>query len=95
MLCRVAPPTSIILCFVLNFIEISHLGLIIFVLFFLQLQHIVSDEICVQVTELYLNESSHSATGGSLLTQSSRTPVETSYQRRAEQLMSDENSFKV
>ncbi|XP_051545084.1 SIN3 transcription regulator family member Aa [Myxocyprinus asiaticus] len=60
-----------------------------------QLQHIVSEEICVQVTELYLNESSHSATGGSLLTQSSRAAAETSYQRKAEQLMSDENCFKL
>ncbi|XP_067235287.1 SIN3 transcription regulator family member Aa [Chanodichthys erythropterus] len=60
-----------------------------------QLQHIVSEEICVQVTELYLSESSHSATGGSLLTQSSRAPAETSYQRKAEQLMSDENCFKL
>uniref|UniRef100_A0A8C2GVA1 Paired amphipathic helix protein Sin3a n=1 Tax=Cyprinus carpio TaxID=7962 RepID=A0A8C2GVA1_CYPCA len=60
-----------------------------------QLQHIVSEEICVQVTELYLSESSHSATGGSLLTQSSRAPAEMSYQRKAEQLMSDENCFKV
>uniref|UniRef100_A0A673JER2 SIN3 transcription regulator family member Aa n=1 Tax=Sinocyclocheilus rhinocerous TaxID=307959 RepID=A0A673JER2_9TELE len=60
-----------------------------------RLQHIVSEEICVQVTELYLSESSHSATGGSLLTQSSRAPVEMSYQRKAEQLMSDENCFKL
>uniref|UniRef100_A0A672PUI2 Paired amphipathic helix protein Sin3a n=1 Tax=Sinocyclocheilus grahami TaxID=75366 RepID=A0A672PUI2_SINGR len=60
-----------------------------------QLQHIVSEEICVQVTELYLSESSHSATGGSLLTQSSRAPAEVSYQRKAEQLMSDENCFKL
>ncbi|XP_073724591.1 SIN3 transcription regulator family member Aa [Misgurnus anguillicaudatus] len=60
-----------------------------------QLQHIVSEEICVQVTELYLNESSHSATGGSLLTQSSRANPEASYQRKAEQLMSDENCFKL
>uniref|UniRef100_A0A672RHJ3 Paired amphipathic helix protein Sin3a-like n=1 Tax=Sinocyclocheilus grahami TaxID=75366 RepID=A0A672RHJ3_SINGR len=60
-----------------------------------QLQHIVSEEICVQVTELYLSESSHSATGGSLLTQSSRAPVEMSYQHKAEQLMSDENCFKL
>ncbi|XP_016393097.1 paired amphipathic helix protein Sin3a-like [Sinocyclocheilus rhinocerous] len=60
-----------------------------------QLQHIVSEEICVQVIELYLSESSHSATGGSLLTQSSRAPAEVSYQRKAEQLMSDENCFKL
>lgn len=55
----------------------------------------MSEEICIQVTELYLSESSHSATGGSLLTQSTRAPAETSYQRKAEQLMSDENCFKV
>ncbi|XP_051978533.1 paired amphipathic helix protein Sin3a-like isoform X1 [Xyrauchen texanus] len=60
-----------------------------------QLQHIVNEEICVHVTELYLNESSHSATGGSLLTQSTRAAAETSYQRKAEHLMSDENCFKV
>lgn len=60
-----------------------------------QLQHIVSEEICVQVTELYLVESSHSSTGGSLLTQSSRAQAEASYQRKAEQLMSDENCFKL
>uniref|UniRef100_A0A3P8R4Y9 Histone deacetylase interacting domain-containing protein n=1 Tax=Astatotilapia calliptera TaxID=8154 RepID=A0A3P8R4Y9_ASTCA len=60
-----------------------------------QLQHIVSDEICVQVTDLYLAESASGATGGSLSTQSSRSSAETIYQRKAEQLMSDENCFKV
>ncbi|XP_015745966.1 paired amphipathic helix protein Sin3a isoform X2 [Python bivittatus] len=60
-----------------------------------QLQHIVSDEICVQVTELYLSESHNSATGGLLTSQSSRSLVETAYQRKAEQLMQDENCFKM
>ncbi|XP_023661955.1 paired amphipathic helix protein Sin3a-like isoform X1 [Paramormyrops kingsleyae] len=60
-----------------------------------QLQHIVSDEICVQVTDLYLSESQNAATGGSLSTQASRAAQEAAYQRRAEQLMSDENCFKV
>uniref|UniRef100_A0A8C1ZUU4 Paired amphipathic helix protein Sin3a n=1 Tax=Cyprinus carpio TaxID=7962 RepID=A0A8C1ZUU4_CYPCA len=60
-----------------------------------KLTDIIVEEICVQVTELYLSESSHSATGGSLLTQSSRAPAEVSYQRKAEQLMSDENCFKL
>uniref|UniRef100_A0A8B9RCQ3 Paired amphipathic helix protein Sin3a n=1 Tax=Astyanax mexicanus TaxID=7994 RepID=A0A8B9RCQ3_ASTMX len=60
-----------------------------------QLQHIVSDEICVQVTDLYLSESSSGSTGGTLSTQSSRTTAETAYQRKAEQLMSDENCFKL
>ncbi|XP_070619725.1 paired amphipathic helix protein Sin3a isoform X2 [Erythrolamprus reginae] len=60
-----------------------------------QLQHIVSDEICVQVTELYLSESHNGATGGLLATQPSRSLVETAYQRKAEQLMQDENCFKM
>ncbi|XP_026565731.1 paired amphipathic helix protein Sin3a [Pseudonaja textilis] len=60
-----------------------------------QLQHIVSDEICVQVTELYLSESHNGATGGLLSSQSSRSLVETAYQRKAEQLMQDENCFKM
>ncbi|XP_070809376.1 paired amphipathic helix protein Sin3a [Pituophis catenifer annectens] len=60
-----------------------------------QLQHIVSDEICVQVTELYLSESHNGATGGLLTSQSARSLVETAYQRKAEQLMQDENCFKM
>ncbi|XP_067327362.1 paired amphipathic helix protein Sin3a isoform X2 [Anolis sagrei] len=60
-----------------------------------QLQHIVSDEICVQVTELYLSESNSGATGGLLSSQASRSLVETTYQRKAEQLMQDENCFKL
>lgn len=62
---------------------------------FPQLQHIVSDEICVQVTDLYLSECANNATGGSQSTQASRGGGETAYQRKAEQLMSDENCFKV
>lgn len=60
-----------------------------------QLQHIVSDEICVQVTDLYLSEFANKATGGSLSTQASRGSAESTYQRKAEQLMSDENCFKL
>ncbi|XP_043933174.1 paired amphipathic helix protein Sin3a-like [Protopterus annectens] len=60
-----------------------------------QLQHIVSDEICVQVTDMYLSESTSGATGGLLATQTSRAVSEAAYQRKAEQLMSDENCFKI
>ncbi|XP_071390370.1 paired amphipathic helix protein Sin3a-like [Centroberyx affinis] len=60
-----------------------------------QLQHIVSDDVCVRVTELYLSESANKATGGTLSTQASRATVEGTYQRKAEQLMSDENCFKL
>ncbi|XP_053898215.1 paired amphipathic helix protein Sin3a-like [Malaclemys terrapin pileata] len=59
------------------------------------LQHTVSDEICMQVTELYLSENSNGATGGLLSSQSSRALVEAKYQRKAEQPMSDENCFKL
>ena len=55
----------------------------------------MSDEICVQVTELYLSECGSRATGGPLATQSSRGTAEGAYQRKAEQIMSDENCFKV
>ncbi|XP_038622994.1 paired amphipathic helix protein Sin3a isoform X2 [Tachyglossus aculeatus] len=60
-----------------------------------QLQHIVSDEICVQVTDLYLAENGNGATGGPLNTQPARALLESTYQRKAEQLMSDENCFKL
>ncbi|XP_077324912.1 paired amphipathic helix protein Sin3a isoform X3 [Lithobates pipiens] len=60
-----------------------------------QLQHIVSDEICVQVTDVYLSESSCNSTGGLLATQASRSLNEANYQRKSEQLMSDENCFKL
>lgn len=60
-----------------------------------QLQHIVSDEICVQVTDLYLSESTNNASGGSFSSQPSRNSAESAYQRKAEQIMSDENCFKV
>lgn len=55
----------------------------------------MSDEICVQVTDLYLAENNNGATGGQLNTQTSRSLLESAYQRKAEQLMSDENCFKV
>lgn len=55
----------------------------------------MSDELCVRVTDLYLSQSTNKATGGALSTQASRATVEGAYQRKAEQLMSDENCFKV
>ena len=60
-----------------------------------QLQHIVSDGVCVRVTDLYLSESANKATGGAASTQASRATAEGVYQRKAEQLMPEENCFKV
>lgn len=64
--------------------------------FFLpQLQHLVTDDVCARVTDMYLSECANKATGGTLSTQTSRATAEGAYQRKAEQLMSDENCFKV
>ncbi|XP_072236154.1 paired amphipathic helix protein Sin3a-like isoform X2 [Leuresthes tenuis] len=60
-----------------------------------QLQHLVSDDVCARVMDVYLSEGASKATGGTLSTQTSRATAEGAYQRKAEQLMSDENCFKV
>ncbi|KAM6943140.1 paired amphipathic helix protein Sin3a-like [Xenentodon cancila] len=60
-----------------------------------QLQHLVTDDVCARVMEMYLSESANKGTGGTLSTQASRATAEGAYQRKAEQLMSDENCFKV
>ncbi|XP_043998562.1 paired amphipathic helix protein Sin3a-like isoform X1 [Gambusia affinis] len=60
-----------------------------------QLQHLVTDDICMRVTDMYLTESAKKATGGAVSTQTSRATAEGAYQRKAEQLMTDENCFKL
>ncbi|MBN3275145.1 SIN3B protein, partial [Polyodon spathula] len=60
-----------------------------------QLQHLVSDDVCLQVVELYLSERRRGAAGGSLTSQCVRAGWETSYQWKAERTMADENCFKV
>ncbi|XP_061526323.1 paired amphipathic helix protein Sin3a-like isoform X1 [Phycodurus eques] len=60
-----------------------------------QLQHLVTDDACARVMDLYLSEIGNKATGGSLPTQASRASAEGTYQRKSEQLMSDENCFKL
>uniref|UniRef100_A0A8C6LRI4 Paired amphipathic helix protein Sin3a n=1 Tax=Nothobranchius furzeri TaxID=105023 RepID=A0A8C6LRI4_NOTFU len=60
-----------------------------------QLQHLVTDDICVRVTDMYLSECANKATGGLVSTQTSRAAAEGAYQRKAEHLMTDENCFKL
>ncbi|KAM9475369.1 paired amphipathic helix protein Sin3b isoform 2-T2 [Clarias gariepinus] len=60
-----------------------------------QLQHLVSDEVCVQVAELYACERRRGAAGGNLSSQCVRAAWETSYQWKAERVMAEENCFKV
>nr|XP_061830842.1 paired amphipathic helix protein Sin3a-like [Nerophis lumbriciformis] len=60
-----------------------------------QLQHLVTDDACTRVMDLHLSEMANKATGGILSTQTSRATAESTYQRKAENLMSDENCFKL
>ncbi|MCJ8734599.1 hypothetical protein PDJAM_G00237210 [Pangasius djambal] len=60
-----------------------------------QLQHLVSDEVCVQVAELYVCERRRGAAGGNLSSQCVRAAWETSYQWKAERVMAEENCFKT
>uniref|UniRef100_A0A6Q2XC52 Paired amphipathic helix protein Sin3b n=1 Tax=Esox lucius TaxID=8010 RepID=A0A6Q2XC52_ESOLU len=60
-----------------------------------QLQHLVSDEVCLQVAELYLAERKRGAAGGNLSSQCVRAGWETSYQWKSERVMAEENCFKV
>ncbi|XP_072320597.1 paired amphipathic helix protein Sin3a-like isoform X2 [Eucyclogobius newberryi] len=60
-----------------------------------QLQHLVSEDVSIRVTDLYLSESPSKATGGALCSQASRSTAEGGYQRKAEQLTAEENCFKL
>lgn len=60
-----------------------------------QLQHMVGDEISQQCTDLFIEETKHNATGGPCATAQSRAIPEANYLKRAEQLLEDENCYKV
>ena len=49
----------------------------------------MSDEICIQVREMFLEESANLAQA------SNRPAAEAAYQKRAEQLMNEENCYKI
>ena len=60
-----------------------------------QLQHLVCDDICVQTLDLYLDEKKLNSTGGPVGTAHQRLNPESAYQRKAEQLLAEENCFKI
>lgn len=60
-----------------------------------QLQHIVCEDSSVQTTELFLEASKVSATGGPCSTAHLRAAQEYSYQKKAESLLTEENIFKI
>ena len=60
-----------------------------------QLQHIVSDEHCILSKQLYLDAKRQQCAGGACSTAVLRATGEHAYQKRAEQLLGDENVYKV
>lgn len=60
-----------------------------------QLQHMVSDDVSQQCTELFLEESKNGATGGPCATAQSRASSEANYLKKSEILLEDENCYKV
>ncbi|XP_055975739.1 paired amphipathic helix protein Sin3b isoform X2 [Sorex fumeus] len=60
-----------------------------------QLHHLVSDDVCLKVVELFVTEKKRGAAGGNLTSRCVRAARETSYQWKAERCMADENCFKV
>lgn len=61
---------------------------------FIQLQHVVQDEVCIQFLDLHEQEMENNATGGAVVSQSRRANAEAAYQRKAEH-MGDENCYKI
>ncbi|XP_015788602.1 paired amphipathic helix protein Sin3b isoform X2 [Tetranychus urticae] len=60
-----------------------------------QLQHIVGDEACIQCTEMFVEESKNGATGGPCASHHLRANAEALYQKKAEQLVGEENCYKI
>lgn len=83
------------LCLVWGCISVFRDGSCGLVLSLCQLHHLVSDDVCLKVVELYLNEQQRGAAGGNLSSRCVRAARETSYQWKAERCMADENCFKV
>lgn len=68
-------------------------------IFNFQLQHLVTDTICQQCTELFQREQRQSkencGAGGPCSTAYLRVAAEAAYQRKAEKVMAEENCFKI
>lgn len=60
-----------------------------------QLQHIVTDDTCIALLELYKSEEANMATGGTSSSQQRRTQQEAQYLRKSEHLTSSSNCMKI
>ena len=59
------------------------------------MQHIVVEDSCLKVTDLYTEYKKRRATGGRIATIHQRQPAENAYQKQTEQFLSEENCFKI
>lgn len=60
-----------------------------------QLQHCVTERSAIEVVDLFHQEQRRNGTGGYCKTANKRLSAETAYQRRAEEILHEENCFKV
>lgn len=63
--------------------------------FYLQLQTLVSDEVCMKFTDLFLQAVKKGGAGGSCDTCDQRAGAEITYQKQAEKIDPEENCYKV
>ena len=60
-----------------------------------QLQHLVTDDSCIECYDLFVAESKNRGTGGNCGSAAERQIAEIIYQKKAEKLLADENCMKV
>ena len=60
-----------------------------------QLQHLVTDESCIECFDLFTAESKNRGTGGCCGNAADRQVAEIVYQKKAEKLLADENCMKI
>jgi len=60
-----------------------------------QLHNLVTDDLSIQITDLFKQEQLNGGTGGPAATITARTQVEYGYQKKAETILVDENCFKI
>lgn len=77
------------------FNRLTVISFLTFYLLLLQLQHLVSDEPCIAAEELFQTHKSRGGAGGLCSAANQRVHREAAYQRKAEQLLAEENCFKM
>merc|ERR1712025_412399 len=60
-----------------------------------QLQHLVTDDSCIECWDLHLSEKRAGGTGGEVATADKRFFNELLYQKKSEKILADENCFKI